>query len=122
MDRNWEQIAVEMKLRFYNSNYVGTHYGGSLYSMADPFFMVMLMNRLGRDYIVWDKAATIRFKRPGRGTVTALFRIAEDQLAEIRNALTSDEKIERTFSVNITDKAGGIVAEVDKLIYIRRKP
>ena len=59
-------VDVEMKLRFWNRNYVGTHYGGSLYSMTDPFYMLMLMNNLGRDYIVWDKAASIRFRKPGK--------------------------------------------------------
>jgi hypothetical protein len=64
---DWKGIEVEMKLRRWNSNYVGTHYGGSLYSMADPFYMLMLIENLGSDYIVWDKSATIRFKKPGKG-------------------------------------------------------
>jgi hypothetical protein len=68
-------VDVEMKLRFWNANYVGTHFGGSLFAMTDPFYMLMLMANLGRDYIVWDKAATIRYKKPGRGTVRAEFRI-----------------------------------------------
>jgi len=68
-----------MRLRWWNANYVGTHYGGSLYSMADPFFMVMLIENLGKDYIVWDKAATIRFKKPGRGKMSAGFRLSESR-------------------------------------------
>jgi len=118
---DWKEIDVEMKLRRWNANYVGTHYGGSLYSMADPFFMVMLIENLGEDYIVWDKAASIRFKKPGRGTVSARFRLSDEQIDEIRQALTSQVKIERVFTVEILDEFGSVVAEVEKLLHIRRK-
>ena len=121
LDADWRAIDVEMKMRFWNANYVGTHYGGSLYSMADPFFMLMLIENLGKDYIVWDKAASIRFKRPGRGTVSARFRLSDEQIDEIRQALTSQAKIERVFMVEIRDEAGVVVAEVEKLLHIRRK-
>jgi hypothetical protein len=82
---------VEMRMHFWNRNYVGTHYGGSLYSMTDPFYMLMLMEDLGRDYIVWDKAATIRFRKPGKGTVRAEFRLTQEQLDDIRSTLASQE-------------------------------
>ncbi len=118
---DWREVDVEMKLRWWNRNYVGTHYGGSLYSLADPFFMVMLIENLGNDYIVWDKAATIRFKKPGRGTVFASFRLSEDQISEIRQALTTREKIERVFTVEVKDASGTIIAEVEKLLHVRRK-
>src|SRR5450631_1734774 len=93
-----KSVDVEMKLRFWNANYVGTHYGGSLYSMTDPFYMLMLIENLGREYIVWDKAASIRFRKPGRGKVTAQFRITEEQLDEIRRTLESQEKLEPVFT------------------------
>jgi len=118
---DWRAIEVEMKLRRWNSNYVGTHYGGSLYSMTDPFYMLMLIENLGRGYIVWDKSATIRFRRPGKGTVTANFNITELELEEIRHALKTEEKIERNFSVQVLDSEGKVVAEVDKVLHIRRK-
>jgi len=118
---DWKEIDVEMKLRWWNRNYVGTHYGGSLYSMADPFFMVMLIENLGKDYIVWDKAASIRFRKPGRGTVSACFRLSDEQVGEIRQALNSQEKIERVFTVEVKDQSGSVVAEVEKLLHIRRK-
>src|SRR5262245_46237940 len=82
---DWKAIDVEMNLRFWNANYVGTHYGGSLYSMTDPFYMLMLIESLGHEYIVWDKSACIRFKRPGRGRVRAAFRLSEEQLQDIRD-------------------------------------
>jgi len=121
LSSDWTEIDVEMKLRWWNRNYVGTHYGGSLYSMADPFFMVMLIENLGKDYIVWDKSASIRFKKPGRGTVSASFRLSEEQIREIRQALTSQQKIERVFAVEVKDESGSVIAEVEKLLHIRRK-
>lgn len=121
LDDDMRSVDVVMKLRFWNVNYVGTHYGGSLYSMADPFYMLMLLHNLGPDYIVWDKAATIRFRKPGKGTVRAQFRMTEADLADIRSKLQTQEKYEPTFRVNITDEAGDVVAEVEKLIYIRKK-
>src|SRR5208283_546476 len=116
-----KSVDVEMKLRKWNQNYVGTHYGGSLYSMTDPFYMLMLMNNLGRDYIVWDKAASIRFRKPGKGRVRAEFRLTDEQLDEIRTELTTKPKYEPTFLVEVKDEAGDVVAEVQKVIHIRRK-
>ena len=123
LSSDWTEIYVEMKLRWWNRNYVGTHYGGSLYSMADPFFMVMLIENLGKDYIVWDKSASIRFKKPGRGTVSASFRLLEPQIREIKQALNSPEKekIERVFTVEVKDESGSVVAQIEKLLHIRRK-
>lgn len=121
MDPDMRAIDVEMKLRFWNQNYVGTHYGGSLYSMADPFYMLMLMANLGRAYIVWDKAASIRFKAPGRGTVRAEFRLSQAQLDEIRAKLETQPKLEPTFTVEVKDRSGAVIAEVEKLLYIRKK-
>ena len=118
---DWKAIDVEMKLRRWNRNYVGTHYGGSLYSMADPFFMLMLIENLGKDYIVWDKSASIRFRKPGRGTVFAEFRVSDEQISEIKDALNSQEKIERVFRVEVKDKSGIVIAEVEKLLHVRRK-
>lgn len=118
---DWKEIDVEMKLRRWNSNYVGTHYGGSLYSMTDPFLMVMLIENLGRDYIVWDKSASIRFRKPGKGTVTACFRLSEAEIQEIREALKTQEKIDRTFAVEVKDESGTVVAEVQKQLHVRRK-
>ena len=118
---DWKEIDVEMKLRRWNANYVGTHYGGSLYSMTDPFYMVMFIEILGRDTIVWDKSASIRFRKPGRGTVFAKFRIKEEQIAEIREALRTAEKIDREFSVDVKSGEGEIIAEVKKLLQFRNK-
>jgi Domain of unknown function (DUF4442) len=118
---DWMEIDVEMKLRRWNSNYVGTHYGGSLYSMTDPFFMLMLIENLGKQYTVWDKSASIRFRKPGIGTVSASFRLSDRQIEEIKQALETQEKIERTFVVEVKDEAGTVIAEVEKLLHVRKK-
>jgi hypothetical protein len=118
---DFRTVKVEMPLRFYNKNYVGTHFGGSLYSMCDPFYMLMLINILGRDYIVWDKAASIRFKKPGSGLVKATFHISEEKIAEIRAAADAQGKVEPQFQVDVTDPEGNVIAEIDKLLYVRRR-
>jgi len=118
---DWKAIDVEMKLWFWNSNYVGTHFGGSLYSMTDPFYMLMLIENLGRDYIVWDKSATIRFRKPGKGKMRAEFRLTDAQLDEIRDKLKTEEKIEPTFMVQVRDESGDLVAEVEKVLHVRKK-
>jgi hypothetical protein len=114
-------FEVRMRLRWWNRNFVGTHFGGSLYMMCDPFFMLILIQALGRDYVVWDKAATIRFRRPGRGTVRATFHIPPERVAEIRAAADVQGKVEPTFRVDVVDERGEVVAEVEKLLYVRRK-
>ena len=114
-------IDVEMKLRFWNANYVGTHFGGSLFAMTDAFYMLMLMANLGRDYIVWDKAATIRYKKPGRGTVRAEFRLSDSQIEDIREKLKTLPKCERVFSVEVKDEAGVVIASVEKVLHVRKK-
>lgn len=114
-------VDVEMKLHFWNSNYVGSHFGGSLFSMVDPFYMLMLIENLGREYVVWDKAATIRFRKPGKGTVRAEFRLTDAMLDDIRATLQTQEKYEPAYTVEIKDSSGTVVAEVEKVLHIRRK-
>jgi hypothetical protein len=114
-------IDVEMKLRFWNANYVATHFGGSLFAMTDPFYMLMLMANLGRDYIVWDKAASIRYRKPGKGTVRAEFRLSDSQIDDIREKLKALPKCEPVFSVEIKDEAGVVIAEVEKVLHVRKK-
>jgi hypothetical protein len=114
-------VDVEMKLRFWNANYVGTHFGGSLFAMTDPFYMLMLMANLGRDYIVWDKAATIRYRKPGKGTVRAEFRLSDSQIDDIREKLKTLPKCEPVFSVEVKDEAGVVIAEVEKVLHVRKK-
>ena len=120
-DRDFTRIEVELKERFYNRNIVGVHFGGSLYAMCDPFFMGILLHHLGRDFVIWDKGASIRFKRPGKGTVRAVFEISMNDIERIRKDAANYEKLEPIFKTTIQDQDGKIVAEVEKLLYIKRK-
>src|SRR5258706_11438483 len=112
---------VEMKLTALNRNILGTHFGGSLYAMCDPWFVLILMRALGPDYIVWDKSASIQFLQPGRGTVTATFHIPLESVNEIREQADSGKKTEPVFMVDVVDEKNKVVARVEKLLYVRRK-
>jgi hypothetical protein len=110
-----------MKMRWYNRNYVKTHFGGSLYAMTDPFFMLMLIHILGKGFVVWDKTAHIDFIKPSQGTVTARFLIEEEQIEKIINNTSGGQKYFPEFSVDIENEAGEKVARVVKTLYIRKK-
>ena len=121
MTKDFRQARVSMKLTFYNRNYMGTQFGGSLYAMVDPWYMLMLIKNLGKDYIVWDKAATINFRKPGKGKVTAEFHLTEEHLNEIKKTLETQNKMDYVFKVEVKDDAGKLIADVDKVLYIRKK-
>jgi len=114
-------LTVEMRLSGWNRNFVGTQFGGSLYSMCDPFFMLMLMMQLGDGYVVWDKSATIDFLRPGRGRVKARFELPRARVEELRAEADAKGKINPTFEVTIVDEQGEAVARVRKVLSVRRK-
>lgn len=118
---DYRQVIIQLKLRFWNRNYVGTQYGGSMFSMTDPFYMVMLLQNLGKEYIVWDKAASIKYLKPGKTNVTAEFLLNDEILDHIRDTLKTQEKMDWQTTVQIKDEAGVVVAEVDKVLYIRKK-
>jgi hypothetical protein len=118
---DYREICVQMKMRWYNRNYVKTHFGGSLYAMTDPFFMVMLIHILGKEFVVWDKTATIDFIKPSKGTVTARFLITKELIENIMNNTSGGQKYLPELSVDIEDEAGETVARVVKTLYIRKK-
>lgn len=117
----FQEIEVHMPLTRSNKNIMGTHFGGSLYAMADPFFMLMLMQRLGPRYHVWDQEATIRFIAPGTGLVKGLYQITEEALQHIVASAAGGDKVLYTFEVDIVGEQGQKVAEVSKVLYIRLK-
>jgi hypothetical protein len=121
MDPDFRAIDVEMRLTWRNRNVMGAHFGGSLYAMTDPFYMLMLMENLGPEYIVWDKAAAIRYKRPGIGTVRAEFRLTQAQIEDVRATLETEERYEPVFLIEVKDESGKVVSEVDKTIYIAKR-
>ena len=118
---DWRRIRVKMPLRWFNRNYVGTQFGGSLYAMTDPFLMIMVMKNLGRDYVVWDRAAEIAFVAPGRGTVHADFRLTDADLDAMRARTASGDKYLPWFSIDVCADDGTVVARVRKQLYVRRK-
>jgi hypothetical protein len=122
LNADFRQARVKMGLSWYNRNYVRTQFGGSLYSMTDPFYMLLIMESLGRDYIVWDKAAHIDFIAPGKGTVYADFSIDETLLDEIRQRTAGGDKYLPELQVEVRDAQGTLVARVHKTLYIRLKP
>ena len=118
---DYREVIVQMKRKWYNTNYVKTHFGGSLYAMTDPFFMLMLIQILGKDYVVWDKSANIDFIKPGMNTVTAKFLITDDHLKTIKENTAQGQKYLHTFEVKIKDEINELVALVKKVLYIRKK-
>lgn len=112
---------VSMKLKLLNRNYVGVHFGGSLFSMVDPFYMIMFSKNLGKEYVVWDKAASIEFKKPGRGTVKAHCSITEEDLTIIKNKANENGKYIFDRAVDVLNENDEVVATVTKTIYVRKK-
>ncbi len=113
-------VRVEMPLRWYNGNYFRTHFGGSLYAMTDPFYVFMLLNNLGKNYVVWDKAAEVQFRLPGKGRVWCEFHLTEERLQEIKAEADANTKTEPKFTVEVFDEQGKLVASVLKTLYVRR--
>lgn len=118
---DWLEVRVRLPLSWRTRNYVGSIFGGSLYGAIDPVYMLMLINALGPEYIVWDKAAAIRFLRPGRTTLRATFRITPEIIAQIRQATHARGKLDRDFEVSLADAAGVVHATCVKTVYVRWK-
>ena len=118
---DFRRLVVELHEQMLNRNWVGTHFGGAMFTMADPFYMVLMIQCLGRDYVVWDKAGAIRFLKPGRGTLTARFEITQAMLDETRARTSAGEKFEPTYAVDIVNAQGEAVARVEKTLHIRKK-
>jgi acyl-coenzyme A thioesterase PaaI-like protein len=115
------EVRIVLPFSWRTRNYVGTMFGGSVYAAGDGVYMIMLIKNLGRDYVVWDKSATVRFGKPARTTLYARFTLSAEELEGIRKALASGEAIERAHRVEFTDGAGTVHAEVEWLIHIRRR-
>lgn len=118
---DYRSIRVRLRLGLFNRNYFGTHFGGSLFAMTDPFYALMLLHNLPKGYVVWDKASQIHYKTPGRGYVYANFKLDEAMIAEVLAATADGRKYEPTWSVDVVDAAGKVVATVDKTLYVRSR-
>lgn len=118
---DFREVHVRLALTWKTRNYVGTLFGGHMYGAVDPVYMIMFIKLLGDEYVVWDKAAAIRFLRPGRSTLFARFLVDEEETQFIRRTLQTRPTLDRTYSVCLVDEKGKICAEVEKTLYFRRK-
>jgi acyl-coenzyme A thioesterase PaaI-like protein len=117
---DYRHAKVRMRLHWWNRNYVGTHFGGSLFAMTDPFWMLLVLHHLGREHLVWDRAGEIEFVKPGRGTVHAEFHLTDGQLDELRSQAARGKALV-WFGTDVVDSAGDVVARTRKQVYARRK-
>jgi acyl-coenzyme A thioesterase PaaI-like protein len=120
-DKDFTRFEVELRSRWYNRNLFGTHFGGSLYAMADPFYVFIVTMNFGRDYIVWDKSASIQFLKPAQGTIAGVFEISLEEIANMRSEVDQLGKNAYHFEADLTNEQGQVVARVQKEIYIRSK-
>jgi acyl-coenzyme A thioesterase PaaI-like protein len=118
---DFRSATVALRARRLSRGFYGTHFGGSLYAMADPFFALMVLHNLPSDYVVWDQSASIEFLAPGRGRVWARFELGEDDLAHIRAMTANGDKHLHLFRVDVRDDEGLVIAHVEKIVYVRRR-
>jgi hypothetical protein len=115
------EVHLRLRLNIWTYNYVGTIFGGSFFSAADPFYMLMLYRSLGSSYVVWDKSASIRFKKPGKTALFAKLEITDTDFKEIKDAVAQSSEVTRTFVIQWKDKDGVVHAEIERLCYIADK-
>lgn len=118
---DYTEVRVKLPLTWKTRGYWGTTFGGSMYAAIDPVLVVMLARQLGPRYIVWDKAATIEFRKPGRATLYARFRVEAAEVAEIRRLLEREGRLDRSWPVELTDAAGVVHAAFTKTLHFRRR-
>ena len=122
ISEDYRRVRVRLRLGLLNRNYFGTHFGGSLYAMTDPFYALMLLHNLPRGYVVWDKSSQIHYKAPGRGKVYADFTLDDARIAEVLAATTDGKRYEPTWPIDIVDTAGSVIATVEKTLYVSYRP
>lgn len=118
---DYRYARVKMRLRPWNRNFFGTHFGGSLFAMTDPFWVLLLFNQLGGEHVVWDQAGEIEFVAPGRGTVYAEFRLTDEHVEQVLDRTASGEKALIWFDTDVVGQDGTVIAKVKKQVYARRK-
>lgn len=119
---DWHEVRVKLPLNWRTRNYVGTIYGGSIYGAVDPIYMLMLMHILGPEYTVWDKAAKIRFRKPGSETLFVRFELTAGEVAEIRSLAETAKSVDRIYRLELKNREGVVHAEIEKTLYISKKP
>lgn len=119
--QDWTSATVELHVTVFTRNYVKTAFGGSMSAMTDPYFFMLVMHQLGRDYVVWDTRGEIEFVKPGRGVLTAHFHVPRERAEEIRVRAHGGAKVREWFETVITDREGDVVARVRREVYVREK-
>ena len=118
---DFHEIKVKIPLSWRTRNYVGTIYGGSMYGAIDPIYMLMLIKILGRGYVVWDKAAKIHFKKPGKDTLFVNFKLDREEIAEIKRLAEMERSIDRVYDLELKDENGVVHARIEKTLYVAKK-
>lgn len=118
---DWTSATVELHVNVITRNYVNTAFGGSMSAMTDPYFFMLVMHQLGRDYVVWDTRGEIEFIKPGRGVLTARFEVPPAKAEELRSRARGGAKVLEWFETEITDRSGDVVARVRREVYVREK-
>lgn len=121
ISEDWRDVSVKIPLSWRTRNYVGTIYGGSIYGAVDPIYMLMLIRILGPEYVIWDKAAAIRFKRPGKSTLYADFALSTTEIDEIKRLAETERSIDRVYNLELKDKNSVVHAFIEKTIYISKR-
>ncbi|WP_114689672.1 DUF4442 domain-containing protein [Polynucleobacter necessarius] len=119
--KDFRHAKVRLKHGMLDRNILGVHFGGSLFAMTDPFFMMMVSQNIGKSYIVWDQAAKIEFLKPGKGAVHATFEITQEKINDIINTAESGDKVLKDFVVDVKDREEDVGARITKPLYIRKK-
>ncbi|MGF1764365.1 DUF4442 domain-containing protein [Aliivibrio kagoshimensis] len=119
---DFQCVSVRLKHRWWNKNANRSQYGGSIFSMTDPIFSLMLMGILREKYYVWDSKAEIEFIKPGFSILSAEFVISEEVLNQIYANTESGDKYFPQFETEVLDKKGVVVARIKRTLYIRKKP
>ncbi len=118
---DFSEVRVKLPLNWRTRNYVGTIYGGSIYASVDPIYMLMLIHILGPEYIVWDKAAKIRFRKPGKDTLYVDFKLSQQEIDEIKLLAEDAKSVDRIYDLELKDKNGVVHAQIEKTLYIAKK-
>lgn len=118
---DWREVHLRLRRNIWTYNYVGTIFGGSMFAATDPFYMVMLLRILGNDYVVWDKSASIRFRKPGRTTLYAHFLVTDETLRVIKEEVARNGQVDLPFKIQWRDKEGTVYAEIERICYIADK-
>lgn len=118
---DWTNVTVELHVNVFTRNYVKTSFGGAMSAMTDPYFFMLVMHQLGRDYVIWDTKGEIEFVKPGRGVLTARFEVSSERVADVRRRARGGAKVLEWFETDIVDRSGDVVAHVRREVYIREK-